>query len=178
MITTPNWLKSQTPPKNLSTKEQKMAFVIELSRKNIENKTGGPFGAAIFDSKTNELISVGVNLVTSLNQSMFHAEVVAIMNAQKKLKTFDLKSQGNYELYTSTEPCIMCMGAIIWAGLIKLYCGAEGKDAENIGFDEGPKPENWPGALEARGIEVVRNLLGNEARRVLGLYKNQAGFIY
>ena len=178
MIKLPSWLKTTDFPQTFNTLEDKMNFVISLAQKNIQNQTGGPFAAAIFNTKTNELISIGLNLVTSLNQSTLHAEVVAIMEAQTKLKTFDLKSHGSYELITSTEPCVMCLGAIIWSGITKLICGSQGQDAEKIGCDEGPKPKNWPQELEKRGIEVKRNVRRVEAKKVLELYKNNNGIIY
>jgi hypothetical protein len=86
--------------------------------------------------------------------------MVALANAQQAIGHFDLGAAGmpRHELVTSCEPCSMCYGAIPWAGVRKVLCGARGGDAEAIGFDEGPKPKNWVTALKKRGIDVSRGL--------------------
>ncbi len=116
--------------------EERMQFVIALSRLNIEHKTGGPFGAAIFDKKNGRLVSVGVNQVEKINCSIVHAEMLAIALAQKAIGNFDLGYNANtsYELVTSTEPCAMCLGAICWSGVKQVVCGARDADARAIGF--------------------------------------------
>ncbi len=179
MIKLPSWLKFyQIQKQTYASEQDKMELVLSLAKQNIQNETGGPFAAAIFEIKTNKLISIGVNLVTSQNQSTLHAEIVAIMIAQEKLHTFDLNKESQFELITSTEPCLMCLGAIIWSGITKLVCGATSQDAEEIGFDEGPKPEKWPKELEKRGIKVVQTICHIKAKKVLALYKNKQGTIY
>ena len=106
--------------------EDRVRFVIELSRSNVRHGTGGPFGAAIFERETGRLLAPGVNLVTSLKCSVFHAEIVAIMVAQSILGDFDLGGPGRpvFELVASTEPCAMCLGATTWSGVRHLVCGA------------------------------------------------------
>ncbi len=159
--------------------KDKMMLAIELSRLNTEYKTGGPFGAAIFNRHTGRLISIGINLVTSTKSSVAHAEMVAIISAQNILNTYDLSTtNGCCELATSAEPCTMCMGAIAWSGITKLLCGATDADARQAGFDEGPKPQDWVQEFEKRGIKVHANLLREEACRVLKEYKNNNGIIY
>jgi len=120
-----------------------MRKAIALSVENIKNG-GGPFGAVII--KGGEIIATGVNRVTSDNDPTAHAEVNAIRNASKKLGTFDL---AGCDIYTSCEPCPMCLGAIYWAHLDKMYYGNSKTDARNIGFDDSfiydeidLKPEN------------------------------------
>lgn len=159
--------------------EAKMRFAIGLARKNIEHKTGGPFGAAVFETESGRLVAAGVNLVQSANCSLAHAEMVAIAFAQQALGHYDLGSDGiARELVTSTEPCAMCLGAIPWSGVRRVVCGARGQDACDIGFDEGAKPAHWVRTLEARGIEVVRDVLGDDARAVLSDYLQSGGLIY
>lgn len=159
--------------------KDKMMLAIELSRLNIEYGTGGPFGAAIFSKKGGKLISIGVNLVTATNCSIAHAEITAIISAQNRLNTFDLSQvNGGCEIASSTEPCTMCMGAIVWAGISKVLCGAGDADARKAGFDEGPKPENWIQEFQNRGITVKTGLGAEFAVDVLNQYKRSNGIIY
>jgi len=164
----------------LVSRKDRMHFVIRLAMENVEHGTGGPFGAAVFEAKTGTLVSVGVNIVTTANCSHSHAEMVALANAQKELENFDLGAPGfsEHELVTSCEPCAMCYGAIPWSGVRKLVCGARCKDAEAIGYDEGPKPRMWARALGVRGISVAQNVCRKEAVAVLQEYKKRGGIIY
>ncbi|WP_119067780.1 nucleoside deaminase [Rubrobacter indicoceani] len=156
-----------------------MNLAVELARRNVERGTGGPFGAAIFDRKTGRLVAPGVNLVTSANCSVAHAEMVAIMIAQKVEETFDLGSgERDFVLYTSTEPCAMCLGAVPWSGVRHLVCAARDGDARAVGFDEGTKAENWERALAERGITVARDVLREEAAEVLRFYIERGGKLY
>nr|WP_306535823.1 nucleoside deaminase [Geobacter sp.] len=155
-----------------------MAFTVGLARRNVEQGIGGPFGAAIFNRASGELVSVGVNLVVAAINSVLHAEMVAIMLAEAKLESFTLAARGRYELFTSCEPCAMCLGGILWSGVERLVCAAAAEDAREIGFDEGPVfPESYR-YLEQRGIEVVRGVMGDEGRVVLELYRSLGGVLY
>ena len=111
-------------------KEELMQKAIALSMENVANG-GGPFGAVI--SKDGEIIATGVNRVTSQCDPTAHAEVSAIRAAAAKLGTFNLSG---CEIYTSCEPCPMCLGAIYWARLDKIYYGNNKADAKHIGFDD------------------------------------------
>ena len=112
------------------TKEELMRKAIELSIENVNNG-GGPFGAVI--AKDGEIIAEGVNRVTASSDPTAHAEVSAIRAACSKLGTFNLQG---YEIYTSCEPCPMCLGAIYWARLDRMYYGNNKTDAKDIGFDD------------------------------------------
>ena len=107
-----------------------MRAAIALSVENVKNG-GGPFGAVVV--KDNEIIARGVNRVTASNDPTAHAEVNAIREAARRLGTFDLKG---CEIYTSCEPCPMCLGAIYWARLGKIYYANTQTDARDIGFDD------------------------------------------
>lgn len=110
--------------------KQFMDRAIQLSLENIE-KGGGPFGAVIV--KDGEIIAESGNSVTNDNDPTAHAEVNTIRKACKKLETFDLEG---CIIYSSCEPCPMCLGAIYWAHLDELYFANNKKDAGNIGFDD------------------------------------------
>jgi len=157
-----------------------MRFVIQLAHINVTQKTGGPFGAAVFETTTGRLLSIGVNLVMFSNCSHAHAEMVALANAQRAIGYFNLGADGmpEHELVTSCEPCAMCYGAIPWAGVGKVLCGARSSDAEAIGFDEGSKPKHWVAALKNRKIAVMRDLCRDEAVVVLQRYEKTEGAIY
>ncbi len=107
-----------------------MLRAIELSMISLK-EDGGPFGCVIV--KNNEIISEGFNEVTNKNDPTAHAEIVAIRNACKKLNTFNLKGT---QMFTSCEPCPMCLSAIYWSHIDKIYYGNNRKDAAKIGFDD------------------------------------------
>jgi len=178
----PDWIEEFLPGPDevYPTVEDRMRLVIELSRLNVVHGTGGPFGAGIFNQETQQLLAPGVNLVVPARCSILHAEVVAIVLAQQTIGHHDLSSEGShsYELVASTEPCAMCLGAICWAGVRSLACGAREEDARHVGFDEGPKPSQWSQALESRGIVVVRDVCRNESAAVLQQYHAGGGPIY
>lgn len=152
-----------------------MRLVIRLARKNIEQGSGGPFAAAVFD-RSHHLIAVGVNLVNRLQCSAAHAEIIALSLAEQKIGDYHLGS--DYELVVSAEPCAMCAGAIPWAGIGRLVTSATDADIRAIGFDEGAKPEDWHQPLLERGIEVTSEVLREESVAVLQQYQAQGGPIY
>ncbi len=178
----PHWIGSflSSSEKIFPSIEARMQLVITLSRLNIEHNTGGPFGAGIFEQKSGHLIAVGVNQVESTNCSIAHAEMLAIALAQIEIGYYDLgfKKGLAYELVTSTEPCVMCLGAVCWSGVRQVVCGARDEDAREIGFDEGPKPQDWVPSLEKRGISVVQDVLREQAKAVLTEYCRKGGLIY
>src|SRR5688572_311761 len=180
-ITLPDWVKTFVEwDKRFISDEEKMSLAVDLAIENVRQATGGPFGTAIFDSETNKLVSVGMNQVTRLNNSTLHAEVTAIVMAQKVAGNYNLNFDGEakYELFTSCEPCCMCLGAVLWSGVKRLVCGATKSDASRIGFDEGPVYESSYDYLTTRGIEVKRNCLREKAVEAFDLYIESGGVIY
>jgi tRNA(Arg) A34 adenosine deaminase TadA len=180
-IDLPSWVKSFVDwDKQYSSDEEKMSLAINLALENVLQSTGGPFGAVIFDSNSGKVLSVGTNQVLRQNNSVLHAEVITIMMGQAALKSFNLNFQGTtpYELFTSCEPCCMCLGAVLWSGLSRIVCAATKDDASEIGFDEGPVYENSYEYLESRGIEVKRQMMTADAVKVFDLYKEKGGIIY
>jgi tRNA(Arg) A34 adenosine deaminase TadA len=108
-----------------------MARAIQLSIDNVLSGRGGPFGAVVV--KDGDVIAEGANQVTSTNDPTAHAEVVAIRGACRKLAVFDLEG---CEIYSSCEPCPMCLGAIYWARISRIYFANSDEDASKIGFDD------------------------------------------
>ena len=161
------------------TDDDKMGLAIELSRKNIEQQTGEPFGAAIFQCDSGQLIAVGVSQVVGQYNSVQHAEMTAIMLAEQKLHAYNLRVDGTrYELFSSCDPCAMCLGATHWSGVRRLVCGAGRDNAQGIGFDEGPVfPESYQ-YLEERGVEVVRGVRSAEAAEIINAYFSHGGLIH
>lgn len=174
-FTMPDW--AGNPPVS-GDDDVRMRWVVSLAQTNIRHG-GGPFAAAVFDGQ-GKLVAAGVNRVVSERCSVLHAEMVALMLAQKKLGRYDLSDGGQQclELFSSTEPCAMCLGALPWSGIRRLVCAARDEDARAAGFDEGDKPQPWWAGLERRGIEVVRDLCRDEARTVLRDYAAGGGEIY
>jgi len=132
--------------------EKFMKKAIKLSLVNV-TKGGGPFGAVIV--KNGKIISEGTNNVTKLNDPTAHAEIEAIRNASKKLKNFDLKE---CEIYTSCEPCPMCLSAIYWANIRKIYYANTRKDAERIGFRDDHIYKELSTSLKKRKIPIIQAL--------------------
>jgi len=162
----------------------KVALAIELSARNVDAGSGGPFGAAVFD-ETHRILAIGVNRVLPMSCSVAHAENMAYMLAQQRLQRARLNMDeagnrlGHYTLATSAQPCCQCYGATVWAGVDRLLIGARAEDVEALTeFDEGPLPADWVGELERRGIEVVRDIGRDAACAVLRRYGETEGGRY
>lgn len=179
-INLPDWIDQFVDwSKSYDSDDDKMELAIGLSRENVNRDTGGPFGAAIFDRASNQLLGVGVNQVVAANNSTLHGEVLAIMMAEQSIGSFTLANkEAGTELFSSCEPCAMCFGAVLWSGVNRMVCAATGDDARAIGFDEGPVFEASYRYLEKAGIEVVRGLQREQANQVLRDYLNSGGHIY
>jgi tRNA(Arg) A34 adenosine deaminase TadA len=180
-IAAPAWIADLVDAKRLYVPvEERMRLAIALARANVEHASGGPFGAAVFEERTGALISVGVNQVVPQNNSMLHAEVVALMLAEARLGSYTLDAEGleRHQLVASSDPCAMCVGAVVWSGVRSIVTGAALDDARALGFDEGPATLDSSRYLEERGIVVTRGVLRDEARGVLQLYRDRGGVIY
>jgi tRNA(Arg) A34 adenosine deaminase TadA len=178
-LTLPVWIHDLDLSASFAGDAAKVAFAIELSRRNVEARSGGPFGAAVFDGN-DRVVSIGVNRVLPQSCSLAHAENMAYMLAQQRLQRSRLNDpNGSFLLATSSQPCCQCYGATFWAGVDRLLVGARSEDVMRLTeFDEGPLPADWVGELQRRGIEVVRDLHRDEACAVLQAYGEQGGTFY
>lgn len=178
----PSWLEKEWRAKKFYPGDRdKTALVVRLSELNVRRGTGGPFGAAVFEEPGGRILSAGVNAVLGNNSSLAHAEIMALGLAQKRLKRPRLNSRAgrSYILASSAQPCAMCWGAILWAGVDGILFSALKSDVERLtGFDEGALPPRWRAELQRRGIRVRTGLLRREACRVLRLYKEKSGTLY
>lgn len=178
-LTLPAWIHDEVDGNRLyPDAESRIALAIQLSRRNVDHRSGGPFGAAVFTGE-GRLVGVGVNRVVPHNCSAAHAEVMALATSQQRVQSFRLNQSGErYILATSAQPCSMCYGALIWAGIDELLIAARADDVQSLaGFDEGPLPADWKGELEKRGIEVRTDLMRDHARDVLRDY-GESGLVY
>ncbi len=148
------------------TQKELMKKAIELSVENVENG-GGPFGAVI--AREGKIIATGVNRVTANHDPTAHAEVSAIRAACQALGTFDLSG---CEIYTSCEPCPMCLGAIYWAHLDKMYYGNDKHDAARIGFDDSFIYDELTLPYTERRL-VATPLLGEEAEEAFRMWEEK-----
>lgn len=138
----------------------------------IRNNEGGPFGAIIVD-KNNNIISIGNNKVLLNNDPTAHAEIVAIRETCKKLNTYDLSE---CVLYTSCEPCPMCLSAIIWANIKKVYFGCTKKDANDIGFRDDIIYDYLNG--NKSDLLYLQEMDRDECLKVFKEYEDKNGVIY
>ena len=184
-LTLPAWVHEAVDTSRAYPSDaEKVALAVELSKRNIEANSGGPFGAAVF-GPDDRIIAVGVNRVVPHACSVAHAEMMAYMLAQGRTQRLRLNRDaddnaiGPITLATSSQPCCQCYGATIWAGIDRLLIGARAEDVMALTeFDEGPLPADWIGELEKRGIAVARDLMRTEARAVLRAYGEGGGERY
>ena len=146
-------------------KNKFMERAIALSLESVKSG-GGPFGAVII--KNNEIISEGMNRVTKNNDPTAHGEIIAIRNACKNLNDFSLKG---CELYTSCEPCPMCLSAIYWSRIDKIYYANTRDDAKKIDFDDSLIYSELAKKIKERKIPTTQ-LMRNEALQGFKLWKN------
>ena len=177
--TLPAWVHSEVDADRIyADAESRIALAIDLSRHNVAHRSGGPFGAAVFN-EAGRLIGIGVNRVLPTQCSSAHAEILALSSSQQRLQRHRLNEDGaRITLATSSQPCAMCYGAVLWAGVDELLIGARNDDVQTLaGFDEGPLPADWIGELERRGVRVQRDLMRDHARDVLRAY-GESGIVY
>jgi tRNA(Arg) A34 adenosine deaminase TadA len=178
-LTLPPWIHAEVDAdRAYADADAQVALAIDLSRRNVMHASGGPFGAAVFNA-SGRLVGIGVNRVVAHNCSAAHAEVMALATSQQRLQRFRLNLDGGpFRLATSAQPCAMCYGALMWAGIDELLIGARADDVQTLaGFDEGPLPADWRGELERRGIAVQADLRRDEACDVLRRY-GESGVVY
>jgi guanine deaminase len=143
--------RSQSKKKPAKHRKKHMARAIALSVSNVRENLGGPFAAVVV--KGGKIIAEGVNSVTATNDPTAHAEVVAIRAACRVLGSFNLTG---CEIYTSCEPCPMCLGAIYWARPSRVYFGNSAEDAANHGFDDAFIYEELQRSFPDRKIEMIQ----------------------
>ena len=148
--------------------EKFMRIAIEFSEKNVTESIGGPFGAAVV--RDGKLIAASGNKVTSTNDPTAHAEVSAIRLACEKMQTFDLSG---CEIYTSCEPCPMCLSAIYWARIDHIYYANTKVDADEIGFSDKFIYEEIEKPMSERSIPIVQ-MLRDEAQQAFRLWDQSA----
>ena len=178
-LTLPAWVHDEIEQERVyPDPASRIALAIDLSRRNVQHRTGGPFGAAVF-SRDGRLLGVGVNRVVPTSCSAAHAEVLALASSQQRTQSYRLNAGGSrITLASSSQPCSMCFGAILWAGVDELLVGASADDVQSLaGFDEGPLPADWTGEMARRGIEVQQGLMRDHARDVLREY-GAGGLVY
>ena len=160
--------------------ESAMQLAIDLSQKNVDHRTGGPFGALVVAVESGRVISVAVNCVEAQSCSSAHAEMMALSLAQSHCHTWNLAETpyAPLTLITSAEPCAMCLGAIPWSGVQDVVCGATKADVEAAGFDEGARGDGWIDELAKRGIGVRVGCLRAKAAAVLMAYAQSGQTIY
>lgn len=146
-----------------------MRLAIEASEKGLHRVGEGPFGAVIV--KKNEVIAVGNNRVVADNDPTAHAEIVAIRQACQKLKAFTLDG---CEIYTTCEPCPMCLSAIYWSHISKIYFGCSKQEAAEIGFDDDLIYQEIPKSIDARKIPSMGNILHNECKALFDIWSNKS----
>jgi guanine deaminase len=144
-----------------------MARAIELSIENVRTGRGGPFGAVVV--KDSKIIAEGANNVTATNDPTAHAEINAIREACKKLGAFELTG---CEIYTSCEPCPMCLGAIYWARPDRVYYGNTADDAARAGFDDSFIYDEIPLAPQKRKIPTEQ-IMREEAIEAFRAWEKQ-----
>ena len=186
-LTLPEWINVRVKPDTtLASIEERMRFVISLAVENVEQGTGGPFAAAVFELSTGRLVAPAVNIVERGKCSLAHAEAMALMVAQQVVGSYDLGGPGlpPLELVTTSQPCIQCWGNVWWSGIKRLVTGTSIEQTQSIaGFDEGPVPPNWAQLLRdrtpaERSVEVIENVLSDEACAALKQYKEMGARIY
>jgi tRNA(Arg) A34 adenosine deaminase TadA len=175
-VALPAWIEDELAelPAALPDLEDRMRLLHRLADRNWREGNGGPFAALVAERETGRIVSIGVNVVLASGVSSAHAEVVALGLAQAGIGGWDLGGAGLpvHELVVNWRPCIQCYGAAMWSGVRRLVIAGEGPELEEITtFDEGPLGEDWAAQFEARGIEVVRDVLREEAIEVFRAYR-------
>ncbi len=182
-VSLPGWAMARlgTVAETFDTVEKRMALVLEFARCNVEEDTGGPFAAGVFEFHTGRLVAMGMNRVMPSNCSSAHAEIVALSLAQSRLGVYDLggPEQPAHELVVNWCPCAMCFGAVLWSGVRRLTIAGSGPELEELtGFDEGPLHPAWRNELLKRGITVQEDVLREEALALFCWFRDSGRPVY
>ena len=175
-VSLPEWIEDELAgaPSVVPDRTDRMRLVHRLADRNWREGNGGPFAALVAERETGRIVSVGVNVVLGSGISSAHAEVVALGLAQRALGAWDLGGNGvpAHELVVNWRPCIQCYGATMWSGVRGVVVAGAGPELERITtFDEGPLGADWAEQFAARGIEVVPDVLREEAIAVFQSYR-------
>lgn len=174
----PNWAQELVDPgQGFDTPEERMALAVELSRRNMVERTGDPFGAAVFDDSTSRLVALGVNVVAPSATVAAHAEVVALCLAGVAVGNHHLgEGTGNpIEVATSCAPCMMCQGAIVGSGVSSLLIAVREDDTRSLGLGGSRRPPEWVEALRQQGVSVTEDVLRAEGVEVLREFAAKGG---
>jgi tRNA(Arg) A34 adenosine deaminase TadA len=160
---------------------ERMAVVNRLARRNVDEVTGGPFAAGVFERGSGRIVSLGVNRVVEERCSSAHAETMALGLAQAALGTWDLGAPHlpAHQLVVNWRPCAMCFGSVLWSGVVDLVIAGEGAEVERItGFDEGPIHPAWRDELAARGIALQVGVGHDTAIATFEAYRASGAPVY
>jgi tRNA(Arg) A34 adenosine deaminase TadA len=171
-IALPAWLQMWPLPAAPVSDEAAMKLALAIARENVARREGGPFGAVLRAESDGSILSVGVNLVPVTGVAVLHAEIVAFLMAGREL------APGAATLFTSSEPCIMCLGASHWANTPRIVSAALREDAEAIGFIEGEGCAPLMAQMKERGVRFESGLLRAEAVDIFRAYAEGGGPIY
>lgn len=172
-IELPAWLAAIALPPAPASDEACMRLAIKLAGENVARNSGGPFGAVVRSDSAGEIVSVGVNLVPATGNPVLHAETVALSLAAAGSQSF-----AGLTLFTSCEPCIMCLGALHWSGIQRIVSAALKADAEAVGFSEGAGTRELRAEMAARGVAFEDGLLREEGAEVLRAFVASGKAIY
>ena len=172
--TYPDWVLEIVAPGQVHDEASLLRLAVRVTLASMRKTGGGPFGALIA-TEGGEVVSVGTNLVVPERDSTAHAEVVAIRRAEKALDTFRLRGPDlpRLKLLTTCAPCLLCVGAIHWAGIPRVIAAALKEDAESHGFIEGPSSFDTAAFLAERGIEYQEGFLRKEALELFRAYEGE-----
>ncbi|MGW2833498.1 nucleoside deaminase [Streptomyces sp. NPDC001286] len=175
-VALPAWIDEELAdvPAVVPGREERMRLVHRLADRNWRAGDGGPFAALVAERDTGRIVSVGVNVVLASGVSSAHAEVLALGLAQRATGSWDLGGEGlpEHELVVNWRPCVQCYGATLWSGVRGLVIAGAGPELEELTtFDEGPLRTDWAEQFEERGIEVVGDVLREEALTVFRAYR-------
>ncbi|MFE0519692.1 nucleoside deaminase [Streptomyces sp. NPDC058954] len=175
-VALPAWIDEELAdvPTVVPGREERMRLVHRLADRNWRAGDGGPFAALVAERDTGRIVSVGVNVVLASGVSSAHAEVLALGLAQRATGSWDLGGEGlpAHELVVNWRPCVQCYGATLWSGVRGLVIAGAGPELEELTtFDEGPLRTDWAEQFEERGIEVVGDVLREEALTVFRAYR-------